>query len=295
MAYIELQLTTNYSFLRGASHVEELVETAATLGFAAIGVTDRNSVAGMVRAFQRCREAGLRLIPGCRLDLADAPSLLVYPKDREAWSRLCRLLTTGKRRGHEQKRRAGSCILHWADVAAHAGGLVGVLLADTADDALTPHLQAHRSLFGRHAYLALSPRRLPGDAVRLHGLAEAGRAAGVAPLATGDVLYHAPERRILQDVVTCIREHTTIDAAGFRRERFADRHLRAPEEMARLLAAVPRGAGQHRGRRPRLHLRPRRDPIPVSETRPTAPGRPRNRRSNVWSGRTACPSVMPKA
>jgi error-prone DNA polymerase len=239
MAYIELQLTTNYSFLRGASHVEELVETAATLGFAAIGVTDRNSVAGMVRAFQRCREAGLRLIPGCRLDLADAPSLLVYPKDREAWSRLCRLLTTGKRRGHEQKRRAGSCILHWADVAAHAGGLVGVLLADTADDALTPHLQAHRSLFGRHAYLALSPRRLPGDAVRLHGLAEAGRAAGVAPLATGDVLYHAPERRILQDVVTCIREHTTIDAAGFRRERFADRHLRAPEEMARLLAAYP--------------------------------------------------------
>jgi error-prone DNA polymerase len=90
-SYVELQLTTNYSFLRGASHVEELVEAAAHLGFTAIGVTDRNTVAGMVRAFQRCREAGLRLIPGCRLDLADAPSLLVYPTDRAGWSGLCRL------------------------------------------------------------------------------------------------------------------------------------------------------------------------------------------------------------
>ncbi|MBW4024834.1 MAG: error-prone DNA polymerase [Proteobacteria bacterium] len=239
MPYVELQLTTNYSFLRGASHVEELVETAASLGYTAIAVTDRNSVAGMVRAFQRCREAGLRLIPGCRLDLADAPSLLVYPTDRAAWSRLCRLLTTGKRRAHDQKLRAGSCILHWSDVAAHADGLVGVLLAETADDGLTPHLRAHRDLFGRRAYLSLSPRRLPGDAVRLHRLAEAARAARVAPVATGDVLYHTPGRRILQDVVTCIREHSVIDAAGFRRERFADRHLRSPAEMARLLGDYP--------------------------------------------------------
>ena len=239
MSYVELQLTTNYSFLRGASHVEELVETAANLGYTAIGVADRNSVAGMVRAFQRCREAGLRLVPGCRLDLADAPSLLVYPTDRPAWSRLCRLLTLGKRRGHEQKRRAGTCILRWADVEAHAEGLVGVLLAEEADDRLTAHLRAHRELFGRRAYLALSPRRLPGDALRLHRLAEAARGVRVPCVVTGDVLYHAPERRILQDVVTCIREHTTIDAAGFRRERFADRHLRSPGEMGRLLRDYP--------------------------------------------------------
>jgi error-prone DNA polymerase len=239
MPYVELQVTTNYSFLRGASHVEELVETAAQLGYPAIGVTDRNSVAGMVRAYQRCREAGLRLIPGCRLDLAGAPSLLVYPTDRAAWSRLCRLLTVGKRRAHAQGLRAGSCILHWADITTHAEGLVGVLLAETADDALTPHLAAHQALFGRRAYLALTPRRLPGDARRLHRLAEAARAAGIALLATGDVLYHTPERRILQDVVTCIREHTTIDAAGFTRERFADRHLRGPDEMARLLDHYP--------------------------------------------------------
>jgi error-prone DNA polymerase len=236
MPYVELQLTTNYSFLRGASHVEELVETAANLGYTAIGVTDRNSVAGMVRAFQRCREAGLGLVPGCRLDLTDAPSLLVYPTDRAAWSRLCRLLTVGKRCAHTQGMKAGSCILHWADVAGHAEGLVGALLTETADAA---HLRALREVFGHRAYLALSPRRLPGDALRLHQLAEAARAAGVALLATGDVLYHAPERRILQDIVTCIRTHTTIDAAGFRRERFADRHLRSPAEMARLLADYP--------------------------------------------------------
>ena len=94
-------------------------------------------------------------------------------------------------------------------LAAHAEGLIGVLLADAT------HLEAHRAVFGRRAYLALSPRRLPGDALRLHALAEAARAAQVGLLATGDVLYHTPERRILQDIVTCIREHTTIDAAGF--------------------------------------------------------------------------------
>ena len=96
--YVELQVTTNYSFLRGASHVEELFAQAAVLGLPALGVTDRNSVAGMVRAHQRAREAGVRLIVGCRLDLMDGPSVLVYPIDRPAWSRLTRLLTVGKRR-----------------------------------------------------------------------------------------------------------------------------------------------------------------------------------------------------
>jgi error-prone DNA polymerase len=239
MTYVELQVTTNYSFLRGASHVEELVAAAKLLGHTAIAVTDRNSVAGMVRAYQRATEAELRLVPGCRLDLTDAPSLLVYPTDRAAWSRLCRLLTIGKRRGHDHKLRAGSCVLHWADVADHAEGLIAALVPDEADADLPAQLVALRSVFGKHAYLALSQRRRPGDAQRLHALVEAARAARVAPVATGDVLYHVPERRILQDVVTCIREHTTIDAAGFARERFADRHLRAPEEMARLFAIYP--------------------------------------------------------
>ena len=128
MAYIELQLTTNYSFLRGASHVEELIATAQLMGYEAIAVTDRNTVAGMARASQRAEEAGLRLVPGCRLVLEDAPSLLAYPTDRAAWSNLCRLLTLGKRRAHKHGLPAGSCLLHWADVAAHARGLIAAML-----------------------------------------------------------------------------------------------------------------------------------------------------------------------
>src|SRR5205085_1871756 len=97
--YAELQVTTNYSFLRGASHVEELFLQAKLFGLSAVGVTDRNSLAGIVRAHQRAEEVGVRLVVGCRLDLTEAPettSLLVYPTNRAAYSRLCRLLTLGK-------------------------------------------------------------------------------------------------------------------------------------------------------------------------------------------------------
>ena len=97
-AYAELQVTTNYSFLRGASHVEELVLQAQAVGLEAIGVTDRNSVAGIVRAHQRAREVGMRLVPGCHLDLRCGSAVLAYPMDRAAWSGLCRLLTLGKAR-----------------------------------------------------------------------------------------------------------------------------------------------------------------------------------------------------
>src|ERR1700761_3858467 len=128
--YIELQVTTNYSFLRGASHVEELVAHAAVLGMPALGITDRNSLAGIVRAHQRAREVGIRLIIGCRLDLADGPSVLVYPTSREAYARLTRLLTLGKQRAGK-----GGCTLDWADLAAAADGLIGILCSDpTADN-----------------------------------------------------------------------------------------------------------------------------------------------------------------
>ncbi|HTI03128.1 MAG TPA: error-prone DNA polymerase [Acidisoma sp.] len=239
MAYAELQITSNYSFLRGASHVEELIGTAKAQGHAAIGLTDRNSVAGMVRAWVAAQEAGLRLLPGCRLDFLDAPSLLVYPRDRAGWSDLCQLLSAGKARGFTATKRAGTCHLLWQDLQPQTQGLIAASLVEAEDPNLAAHLDSLRALFGRQSYLSLSPRRLPGNARRLHRLAEAGRAAGVALLVTGDVLYHTPERRPLQDVLTAIREHTTIDQAGFLRERYADRHLRAPREMARLLRAYP--------------------------------------------------------
>src|SRR6185437_2240036 len=237
--YAELQVTTNYSFLRGASHPAELMAQAKLLGLSAIGITDRNSLAGIARCHQRAAEAGVRMLVGCRLDLRCGTSLLVYPTDRPAYSRLCRLLSLGKGRAGK-----GACDLGWDDVAAYGEGMLAILLPDQPDEALSGTLDRLRGDFGDRAYLALTLRRRPNDAVRLHRLAEQAQAARVATVATGDVLYHDPRRRILQDVLTCIREGRTIDDVGFLRERFADRHLRPPGEMARLFARHPDAAAR---------------------------------------------------
>src|ERR1700693_2587682 len=121
-AYAELQVTSNFSFLRGASHPGELVMTAAALGHQAIAITDRNSVAGLVRAHQAAKSAGIRLVIGVRLDLSDGTSLLAYPEDRAAYGRLTRLLTLGKRRAPK-----GECRLDYADVVNQGGELVFAL------------------------------------------------------------------------------------------------------------------------------------------------------------------------
>ena len=234
VAYAELHVTTNYSFLRGASHVEELLLAAKALGLAAVGVADRNTLAGIARAHARAAEAGVRLVVGCRLDLRDSLPVLAYPTDRAAYARLCRLLTLGKGRTGK-----GGCDLSWADLAADGDGLLLVLLPDQPDDALAAALARLGQDFRDRGYLSLTLRRRAGDAVRLHRLGEMAADAGVPTVVTGDVLYHAPERRILQDVMTCIREGCTIDEAGFRRERSADRHLKGPAEMARLYARHP--------------------------------------------------------
>ena len=234
MSYVELQVTTNFSFLRGASHPDELFATAALLGLPALAVTDRHSLAGLVRAHEAANNTGVRLITGCRLDLEDGPSVLVYPTDRPAYARLCRLLSLGKARAGK-----GACLLRWDDLAARAEGLIAILLPDEAEATLAAHLARLHETFADRAHLALTLRRRPGDALRLHDLATLATAARVPAVATGDVLYHVPERRILQDVVTCIREGCRIDDVGFRRERFADRFLKPPAEMRRLFAHYP--------------------------------------------------------
>src|SRR5208283_3757952 len=123
------------------------------LGLPALGITDRNSLAGIVRAHQRAADTGVRLIIGCRLDLTDSPPVLVYPTDRPAYARLCRLLTIGKRRAGK-----GGCTLAWPDLAAHADGLIAVLLADAPDDTTTAALARLRADFPDRAYLALTVR-----------------------------------------------------------------------------------------------------------------------------------------
>src|SRR6516165_8417242 len=121
--YAELQVTSNFSFLRGGAHPDELVLTAAALGHQAIAITDRNSFAGIVRAHHAAKEVGIRLVVGCRLDLSDGKSLLAFPEDRAAYGRLTRLLTLGKRRAPK-----GECHLDYADVVAHGEGLILVVL-----------------------------------------------------------------------------------------------------------------------------------------------------------------------
>ncbi|WP_454887384.1 error-prone DNA polymerase [Sphingomonas oryzagri] len=229
--YVELQVTTHFSFLRGASSPEELLSAAAMLDLPAIGVADRNTLGGLVRAWDAARVAGVRAIMGCRLDLVCGTSLLVYPTDKAAYARLCRLLSIGKSRGGK-----GACHLHWSDLDDWAEGLIAILVPDRADAGNEQALARMVRVFGTRSYMALSIRRRPKDAIRLHDLTAQADAAGVPTVATGDVLYHSPDRRLLQDVVSCIREKCTIDALGKRRERFADRHLKSADEMERLFA-----------------------------------------------------------
>jgi len=232
--YAELQCTSHFSFLRGASSCEELFAEAAKLGIEALAIVDRNSLAGIVRAHEAAKKTGVRLIVGCRLDLADGMSILVYPADRPAYARLCRLLSLGKKRGGKAQ-----CRLDWSDVIAYGEDMIAVLVPDEADDICALRLRRLSEAFCDHAYMALTLRRRPNDALRLHELSNMAARARVPTVVTHDVLFHVPSRRILQDVMTCVRYNCTIDDAGFRRERHADRYLKPPEEIARLFSRYP--------------------------------------------------------
>jgi error-prone DNA polymerase len=238
--YAEFAVTTNFSFLRGASHGEELVMQAKALGLAGLSVADRNSVAGVVRAHQAAKEAGLVFAPGARLMFCDGtPDILAYPESRAGWGRLTQLLTLGKRRAGK-----GECLLRRDDLLAHVAGLNLIVMpqrlkrAAPEKDSLLPLLAALHEAAPR-VWLGASMRYRGDDARRLARLAAIAGAARVPLLATGDVLYHAPERRPLQDVMTCIREHVTLANAGRRLEANAERHLKPPQEMARLFRDAP--------------------------------------------------------
>ena len=234
--YAELQVATSFSFLEGASQPDELALTAAALGLAAVGVTDRNSLAGVVQMHAAARKAGIRALIGCRLDLTDADSLLAYPTDRAAYARLSRLLTLGKRRAPK-----GDCFITRADVLAHADGMLFLLLSpDHRDDAFLAELRAWRGGLARgQLYLAASHRYRGDDGRRLGWLAGLAEAERVPLVATNDVLYHGTGRRALADVMTCIRHHTTIDEAGWRLSANAERHLKPGVEMMRLFRDHP--------------------------------------------------------
>ena len=232
-AYAALQVTSNFSFLRGASHPEELVATAHELGLKAMALTDRNTLAGIVRGHVAAKQAGLPLIIGCRLDLQDGPSLLCYPGDRQAYGRLARLLSIGKRRAEK-----GACHLTLEDVCAHAAGQAFILLPpdDWQPEAFTTQTRTIAANLAVPCFLAAHHLYRGDDRRRIAELASIASSTGTPLIAVGDVLYHDAARRPLQDVVTCIREHCTVAEAGFRLNANAERYLRPASDMARLFA-----------------------------------------------------------
>jgi error-prone DNA polymerase len=243
VSYVELQTTTNFSFLRGASHPQELVGAAYDAGHPAIGIADRNSMAGVVRAWTHAvwlaKEARIhppRVLVGARLVFScGAPELLCYPTDRAAYGRLCRLLSTGQLRS-----KKGECDLRYADLLEFGEGQILLAVPPaTLDTDFEGWLRRIARDFRGRAYLAAARSYGARDARRLHRLAALAREHGLPLTATNDVLHHDPERRPLQDVLTCIREKTTITEAGLKLEANAERHLKSAEEMARLFKAYP--------------------------------------------------------
>ncbi|MBS0518004.1 MAG: error-prone DNA polymerase [Proteobacteria bacterium] len=246
MRYAELQVTTNYSFLRGGSHPGELVYQAAELGHNAIGIADRNTLAGVVRAFTAIRDyyededvpqdKRLKLLVGARLETRDGYSLLAYPIDVEGYKRLSRLLTLGNRRAAK-----GRCDFTFDDLAAHSDNLLAIVLPprNLDDPAFHERLRKMARLFGDRCYLAGSMLFRGNDARRLAVLDSLATRMKVGFVATNDVHYHVPERRALQDVLTAIRLNCTVEELGFHRFASAERHLKTPQEMHRLFRRYP--------------------------------------------------------
>jgi error-prone DNA polymerase len=237
MSYIELQTTTNFTFLRGASHPEEMVVQAAAYGYPSIAITDRNSFAGIVRGHVAAKAKDIRIIPACRLDLLDGPSLLAYPTDQDAYGRLSGLLTVGNLRAEK-----GDCHLYKADVYQHSKGLKFIAVPPNELNEhfdFTPtfktDLKEYREALGSELYIAATRCYNGSDAKRLHRLS----GLGIPMVATNDVYYHTPARRELQDILSCVREKCTIYNAGFRLQANAERFLKTKDEMGRLFRQYP--------------------------------------------------------
>lgn len=246
MVYCELQITSNFSFLEGASHPEELIEQAARLGYNSVAVTDRNSLAGIVRAHMAAKKAGIRLIPACRLDLQDGPSLLAYPTDKEAYGRLSTLLTVGNLRTEK-----GKCELYKNDVFQYAEGIIFIICPP---EKLVVGFELEQSFI---AFVQECQQRLQGclnlgikklyrgdDAKLLFRINQLGEHLAIPLVVLGDVYYHVPERRELQDILTCIREKCTIHTAGFNLYPNAERYLKSITEVERLFRLYPEAVEQ---------------------------------------------------
>ena len=237
--YAEFGMQSNFSFLRGASRPEELVVAARLLGYASIGLADRNSVAGVVRAWQQAKVEGLAYHPGCRLVFCDGtPDMLAYPRDRKGWGHLCRMLTQANLRDESEK---GAPRLYLEDLVEWGDGLSLAVLVEAGPQAPDPRglLARLKQRFGDALRLAVAPDYGGDDRYRIEQAAALATATGLKLMATNDVLYHSGERRALQDVLTAIRLNVPVAEAGLELRANAERHLKPAQEMARLFRHHP--------------------------------------------------------
>ncbi len=241
MSYTELQVTSNFTFLRGASHPEELIEQAEILGYREIAISDRNTLAGIVRAYAAAKTKGIRVITGCRLDLIDGVSLLAYPTSVDAYAQLCTLLTKGNVRTEK-----GKCDLYKDDLYEHAKGMKFIVIPPASlnqqfdfDNDFRKCLEEYYEVFKSDLYLAATRSYQSDDFKKLFLLAKFASRLHIPLVATNDVHYHHPARRELQDILTCIRKKSTIYTAGFLLHANAERHLKSIVEMQRLFRQYP--------------------------------------------------------
>ena len=236
-AYAEFAVQSNFSFLRGASAAEELTVTAEMLGLSAFGLADRNTVAGVVRAWKQADVTKFPYHPGCRLAFSDGtPDILAYPRDRQGWGHLCRMLTQANMRGEK-----GEPDLRLRDLWRWGARLSLAVLFDPDLEAghMLALLERLGGRFPKAVRLAVFAAYLGDDRFRFEQADALARAAGLPLMAVNNVLYHAAERRPLQDVLTAIRLKKTVAEAGFALEQNAERHLKPPREMARLFRRYP--------------------------------------------------------
>ncbi len=231
--YAELHCKSNFSFLKAASHPDELVEQAARLGYDAVAITDESSLAGIVRGHKPAKEAGIQYIVGAELHPTDAPPIVVWPTDRAAYGRLCRLISLGRMRAEK-----GFCELKWDDIAcASEGMMAGVVPTSHCTDSFLS--QSFREVFGRRGYMFLELHRGVDDRVFAGKLRNRSLINNVPLVASGGVHYHSPERMILHDCVTAIRCSKTIDQVH--KERFSNSQhaMRSLAEIADLYRDLP--------------------------------------------------------
>ncbi|HEY7658415.1 MAG TPA: error-prone DNA polymerase [Burkholderiales bacterium] len=240
--YAELHCLTNFTFLRGASHPEELAARAAKLGYSALAVTDECSLAGVVRAHVAAKEHGIKLIVGAEFRLANGPKLALLATDREAYGNLSQLITAARRRSQKGSYRIG-----WDDLDAGVPGCLALLVPDEQPRLEDAQRVAH--LFPARAWIAAELHCGPDDRAHLEALRDLGRAAGLPLAAAGDVHMHVRSRRALQDTLTAIRLRTTVAEARGALYPNAERHLRMRMRLAQLyppalLAETVRIAGR---------------------------------------------------